>query len=430
MRRTSFDFALQQGLSKAQAEREPASNEFPPGTKITIVHGRLDSPGGAERLAIEELRYFRHVCKAELLTFKIDPRVASYAHSDASGIYQLSSHRLPGTLGEVLALRNRLRKIRPQVMICTQWGGWLHVYLATFGLGIPYVLNVHGTSFWFEDPADSATLVKYSWRYRRVFHEIWGSLRGHREFTPENLKLGPLGRVKVEALAKLDSMAVNKAKAVVVLTDRVGWEVLKMYGKESVVARGCLDEELLGYRAVLDVRRKHGIPEQSFLVMTVGRLDPRKRVDVLLRAFAIAKKRMPDAHLAVVGEGPDSSRLKRLSEELGIAGDTLFTGFVKEERLWDYYAACDVFVFAGWSTSPITTYEALAFHKPVVWSSEADEPADVLKDPGVFVVDPEPEQVADAIVRARGARSTVDVRNYTWGKYFGTVARTISMSVN
>ena len=68
----------------------------------------------------------------------------------------------------------------------------------------------------------------------------------------------------------------------------------------------------------------------------VGRLERYKNVDVLLRALARLLPRVPDAELAVVGQGRERPRLERLAEELGLAARVRFTGFltdVERDRL-------------------------------------------------------------------------------------------------
>ncbi|OLT11932.1 hypothetical protein BJF79_23215 [Actinomadura sp. CNU-125] len=62
----------------------------------------------------------------------------------------------------------------------------------------------------------------------------------------------------------------------------------------------------------------------------VGRLAERKGVDVLLRAFATLQD-STDAHLVVVGDGPERAKLQRLAARLGIGERTHFLGFVPHD---------------------------------------------------------------------------------------------------
>jgi glycosyltransferase involved in cell wall biosynthesis len=166
--------------------------------------------------------------------------------------------------------------------------------------------------------------------------------------------------------------------------------------------------------------------------LSVSRLDRRKRLDVLIKAFAKLSTKMGNVVLIIVGTGPDEKRLKLLAEKLNCSNKILFTGFVNDDELWDYYYACDVFACPGWTTSPITAYEALAFQKKVVWSSEASEPDEILNDPHVFLADPDPESFAVALQHAINAKieTHIDLSKYTWDNYFKMVYDAIQLALN
>jgi glycosyltransferase involved in cell wall biosynthesis len=80
-------------------------------------------------------------------------------------------------------------------------------------------------------------------------------------------------------------------------------------------------------------------------VVTVAGLVERKGVFELLRAFALLSDKHPDAHLYVVGDGPDRGRLEEQAASLQIAGRVHFEGFVPDPR--GYFAAADVFALAA-----------------------------------------------------------------------------------
>jgi glycosyltransferase involved in cell wall biosynthesis len=66
------------------------------------------------------------------------------------------------------------------------------------------------------------------------------------------------------------------------------------------------------------------------VVLVAGRLEPYKRVDLALRAFAAMRK---DAQLVICGSGSGGPALARLADELGIAGSVSFLGHVSEAEL-------------------------------------------------------------------------------------------------
>jgi glycosyltransferase involved in cell wall biosynthesis len=73
-----------------------------------------------------------------------------------------------------------------------------------------------------------------------------------------------------------------------------------------------------------------GIAERKHQLVYLGRLEPYKNVDLLIRALTGLAERFPEVSLVVIGEGSERERLERLAEELCVAQRTRFTGFVSE----------------------------------------------------------------------------------------------------
>lgn len=68
-------------------------------------------------------------------------------------------------------------------------------------------------------------------------------------------------------------------------------------------------------------------------VASISRLAPEKRVDAVLRAFALLHQRRPEATLVIAGTGPLEDELRGLAEELGVAGSVSFPGHVNAAEL-------------------------------------------------------------------------------------------------
>lgn len=108
-----------------------------------------------------------------------------------------------------------------------------------------------------------------------------------------------------------------------------------------------------------------GLPEQAFVMATVGRLVPRKSSAQLVRV--LAESRIPDAYLLVVGDGPDADAIRRAAAERGVSDRVRLLGFVSEQQKSVALAMSDVFV----STSQhegfgLAFLEAMAFGLPIV----------------------------------------------------------------
>jgi glycosyltransferase involved in cell wall biosynthesis len=69
------------------------------------------------------------------------------------------------------------------------------------------------------------------------------------------------------------------------------------------------------------------------LVVYAGRHVREKRIDLLVRAFALARKRCPELRLELYGDGPERQRVERIAEELGLSDAVGFAGKRPEEEV-------------------------------------------------------------------------------------------------
>ncbi|RLI13654.1 hypothetical protein DRO33_00900 [Candidatus Bathyarchaeota archaeon] len=105
------------------------------------------------------------------------------------------------------------------------------------------------------------------------------------------------------------------------------------------------------------------------VVLFVGRLAHEKKVDDLIRAFHEVARRLGDARLVLIGDGPGRRRLEELCSELGLEGRVLFTGAIPRREVLRYLAAADVFVLPSMMEGlPKALLEAMAMRKPIVAS--------------------------------------------------------------
>lgn len=136
-------------------------------------------------------------------------------------------------------------------------------------------------------------------------------------------------------------------------------------------------------------------------VLSVGRLEANKRVDLIVRALAHAGGRV---RLIVAGEGPLRARLEALAAACGVADRVTFAGRVAEPELVDLYAGALAVVFPPFDEDyGYVTLEAFLSRKPVVTTTDAGGPLEFVED-GVtgLVCDPSPEALGAAIARLAG----------------------------
>jgi D-inositol-3-phosphate glycosyltransferase len=118
-------------------------------------------------------------------------------------------------------------------------------------------------------------------------------------------------------------------------------------------------------------RAKIGISTEK-IALYVGRIDPLKGLEILLRAVALLDAGK-DLSLIVVGgelaDDPEMMRLQSIVKELGIQEHVVFTGSVEQEQLPFYYNAADVCVVPSYYESfGLVALESMACGTPVIAS--------------------------------------------------------------
>ena len=99
------------------------------------------------------------------------------------------------------------------------------------------------------------------------------------------------------------------------------------------------------------LRDRLGIGARPML-LTVGRLVPRKGIDTVLRALPQVAASVPAVQYVVAGTGPDRDRLERLAVRRGVSNRVHFVGHVSDDALAAYYSAADLFVMPARNAPP------------------------------------------------------------------------------
>ena len=141
--------------------------------------------------------------------------------------------------------------------------------------------------------------------------------------------------------------------------------------------------------------------EDRRVVITVARLVPIKNVQLLVEAMALVRHRVRDAHLLIVGDGPERDRIRARAVALGISDSVTFVGSVPQRETPAYYRAADVFALSSdFDNSPNAVLEAMASELPVV-ATDVGGVREFMPDDagGAVVAQRDPAALADAIER-------------------------------
>lgn len=138
------------------------------------------------------------------------------------------------------------------------------------------------------------------------------------------------------------------------------------------------------------VRKELGVKDNEYLLITAGRLDSAKKLELFLEAIRVLERN--DIRLLVIGRG-DASYLKKLKD---MNVDRVeFAGFKRSDELSGLYSAADIGL---WGKASITIREAMGCKLPLILLDEPNM-QDLLKwDNGVFVK-PDPKKIASEIKR-------------------------------
>jgi glycosyltransferase involved in cell wall biosynthesis len=116
-------------------------------------------------------------------------------------------------------------------------------------------------------------------------------------------------------------------------------------------------------------------------ILYLGAMDRPRRLDMIVRAFAIVQRKFPTARLVMVGgaENPDDVEyLKDVVKEAGVSEQVIFTGFLDRQEAWRRVAQADVCLSPMYpspmfiTTTPTKCMEYLGHGKPVVGNDIPD----------------------------------------------------------
>ncbi len=180
---------------------------------------------------------------------------------------------------------------------------------------------------------------------------------------------------------------------------------------------GCIERE--------QARAALSIASEEKVVLYVGRFDPRKGIETLVRAVARSRSRQKGNLKLIIGggsrpgesDGIERDRIEAIVSELGLSDITIFPGRLGEDTLPIYYAAADVCVIPShYEPFGLVTIEAMACGTPVVASDVGGLQYTVLPEKTGLLCPPKNEAAfAEAIDRL--------LENPDWSRQLGEAGR-------
>jgi glycosyltransferase involved in cell wall biosynthesis len=147
-------------------------------------------------------------------------------------------------------------------------------------------------------------------------------------------------------------------------------------------------------------RARHPELRDRRIVLFLSRFDRKKGLDLLLPAFAQVRRDFPAAALVLAGSGDTAlvASLRDSAQQLGIAADVFWPGFIDGDEKQEAFADADVFVLPSYSENfGIAAAEALAAGCPVIVSDQVAIHTDITAAAAGIVVPCDIGAIAQAI---------------------------------
>lgn len=172
---------------------------------------------------------------------------------------------------------------------------------------------------------------------------------------------------------KITKLYCKNCDQIIAPTEKVQ-EALLDYGVEDkieVIPTGIrltkFREDNYNKQEVLELKEELGIAKEDPVVLYIGRVAEEKSIDVVIKEFAKSLKKLPEAKLLIVGDGPSRTGLEELTAKLDITNSVIFAGEQPWAEIGKYYQLGDAFVSASTTeTQGLTFVEAMAAKVPVV----------------------------------------------------------------
>jgi glycosyltransferase involved in cell wall biosynthesis len=220
-------------------------------------------------------------------------------------------------------------------------------------------------------PIDLVVATKFpSYVVRHPNKVVWLLHQFRQAYELDRTELGqfdesPEGRALRRSVHRLDRRALGEARRLFATSKNVAARLERSTGLAAEVLPHPPQE--LAYRC----------EEYGDFVLSVGRIDRAKRVDLLLEALAVDSS----LRCVIAGDGPDRERLEALARRRGLNGRAAFVGGVSPERLTDLYGRCLAVFYAPVDEDfGMVPYEAFLAEKPVVTTTDSGGPLEVVSD--------------------------------------------------
>ncbi len=253
-----------------------------------------------------------------------------------------------------------------------------------------------------------------------TLHEVWGN------YWYDYLgRAGIFGKIVERSMLALTDEFITVSKK----TER-DLQKIKKTDKSTVIPNG------IDYNQIKSVEPSN----ISSDIIFAGRLIKEKRVELLIRSVSIVRSKCPELRCMIVGDGPERNKLEKMVEDLNLTDLITFHGFMDSyPDLIGSMKSSKVFVLPSEREGfGMVIVEANACGIPVV---VVDHPMNAAKElvfegKNGYIAKPEPEDLADKIVKSLKNRTAMEEdcitisKNYDWELIVNTLEEVYRGSIN
>jgi glycosyltransferase involved in cell wall biosynthesis len=222
-------------------------------------------------------------------------------------------------------------------------------------------------------------------------------------------------RTMVQAQAFFDQVAMQRTDCITVGSQYAKDRIISLYGIEpekiTVIPHGMLTPD---WMPLVDAQPR--TENDHPVILTVGKMYPRKRIDILLQAIVLLKLRYPTIELRIVGDGLEWERLHVLADQLNINANVTWLAHISDDAAFAReWRQADIFCHpSSQETFGFVYLEAMRLAKPIV-AVRAGAAPEVLDDAAILAEPENPESLAQVLDRF--------LRDASLRQHYGQLAR-------
>jgi len=410
----------------------------PSNTVIWFLKGSITYSGGGEKLLLEGIAFFNKINIDTILLLKKKTNFENIFNGRYSP-YQLSYEceilkfiPLINHLSNFLKLCIILSKFKGQVILANNaQSAFPLILINIFKINkIKIICFIHGSFYQFSDD-----LLKYSYFFKSKIPIIFNLNQDYKLYiSVKRPRKSVLTILKSEITGIISYIGGRYSNLIYVLSEKNRAEITILYKNTNVkVLKGAFALNI--YQELNKVKNQItnalNLNEHN-VIFSLSRLVEKKRVDLIIKAFAISLLQNKKLFLIIGGTGQQKYYLQNLVAQLGISESVFFAGFIDESDVLAYYNSCNVFISADLADFDITAYVALACAKKIIVPKDHEFSNELLNTQLVVRSDFDIQKLAETIIETINKKPITSIAeiklimyNYSWENYFTKISEDI-----